>query len=1009
MNTLPSALQSGWKQTHRLLRLATVLGGDALLPEQVRQVEGIGAQEEEGGDAAVGFKLQLTVLSTDAHLNLADLIGQPARLDLLTQASRSQLRPFHGHITAAEQLASNGGFARYRLVIEPWLAFLRYRSDSFIFQNKSVIQIVESLFADYQNQGKLAPQWRWELADKTVYPKRSLTTQYQETDLAFLQRLLAEEGLYYWFEHASAGQGEAGSSLGSHTLVIADHNAAFKPNAQAQIRYTRADATEAADSLQQWAPRQQIQTSAISIASWDYRSLSSRPVTSQAAQAAIVLTQHDDPGVYAYEDRAQGQRLADNQLAALQATTNTIDAQGTVRTLSPASTFSLADHHTGPGEPASYLVLQVTHQARNNFTEAFVKGVADTLGTSPLAADMNQAQGANTPASKSNNNSKNNNSKNSNNNNDNTPLYTNHFTAIPARVPYKPLQADGHGSQLHPKPTLHGTQTAIVVGTGGSPQHTDRDHRLKIQFHWQRGAHASSRTSHPSTDSADNAPANEQSGTWVRVATPVAGANWGSIFLPRIGQEVLVAFLHGDIDRPIILGSLYNGQGATDAQSNQVAGGAASSTGNASAWFPGEAGAHAHNAVLSGLKTQSLDASQTGSGGYNQLVFDDSAGQSRISLATTQANTQLNLGHLKHQHDNQRKPSLGHGAELTTQGAAALRAGSGILLSTDKRANASSTQLDSREAQTQTEQSQQLAKALIETAQKHNAKLKREGKAEAAPDKLTVITALTQTSKSLKAIDVREALGSGGQAASESKPDTKKCWIEDYEKEISINSNGRYFKKYKNDGSEYSFNFPKKYKILVPVKSGNKLTIEVRFKPVAQTGVTEESVGAAKVKFENGIKSYWGGKFKIEINDPECGGKTLNIEYKIVWVTSGENYTLKIHDTYDREGLSGTVMNVSKDTTDWTYAHEFAHCVGLPDEYSYVEDSTETVKYIKPDGTLDVAVSAPSFKSSSDAGATIMSSVDNTKVLKRHGWNIAIETQELLAAKIGRKITCDIK
>jgi type VI secretion system secreted protein VgrG len=101
-------------------------------------------------------------------------------------------------------------------------------------------------------------------------------------------------------------------------------------------------------------------------------------------------------------------------------------------------------------------------------------------------------------------------------------------------------------------------------------------------------------------------------------------------------------------------------------------------------------------------------------------------------------------------------------------------------------------------------------------------------------------------------------------------------------------------------------------------------------------------------------------------------------------------------------------MNVSKDTDDWTYAHEVAHCFGLPDEYSYTTDN-ETVKYFKPDGTEDAAVSAPTFKDKGAADATIMSSVNNTKVLKRHQWYVAIETQELLTAKLGRKIKCDIK
>jgi type VI secretion system secreted protein VgrG len=119
-----------------------------------------------------------------------------------------------------------------------------------------------------------------------------------------------------------------------------------------------------------------------------------------------------------------------------------------------------------------------------------------------------------------------------------------------------------------PRPSLHGVQTAVVVGTasqpGGAHIHTDRDHRIKVQFHWQRGGNASHRLSHSTGD--DNAPASDASGTWVRVAQSVAGANWGAVFTPRLGQEVLVQFVAGDIDRPVVVGVVYNGQGSADAQ-----------------------------------------------------------------------------------------------------------------------------------------------------------------------------------------------------------------------------------------------------------------------------------------------------------------------------------------------------------------------------------------------------------------------------------------------------------
>ena len=220
-----SDLLNEWTQNNRLLRLTTPLGANTLLVESFKGIE----------DLNQGFTYEIMALATDAHIALKSLIGQPVLLEMLTAHSRDELRPFHGHVTHFQNLGANGGFARYRLMVEPWTAYLAFRVDSTTYQDMTVMDIIDSIFADYQaggtlKSGALNPLWRYDIADASLYAKRSLTSQYQESDLAFIQRLMHEEGLFSWFEHAGDN---ASPSFGSHTLVIADHNGALNPTSKA--------------------------------------------------------------------------------------------------------------------------------------------------------------------------------------------------------------------------------------------------------------------------------------------------------------------------------------------------------------------------------------------------------------------------------------------------------------------------------------------------------------------------------------------------------------------------------------------------------------------------------------------------------------------------------------------------------------------------------------------------------------------------------------------------------
>lgn len=738
LSGLAGLLPGGLTQHTRLLRLHTPLGAESLLAERVTIEEGVVPAPAPASPAAC--HIDLLALSTRADLSAADLLGQPVLLELLTSgglagaltgglassATGGDWRPFHGHVTRFARIGSDGGLTRYRLHIEPWLSFLGHRTDAWSFQDMSVLDITEAVLADYQAQGALQPAWRIDVADRAAFPCRSLCTQFNETDLAFLTRLWAEEGLFAWFEHEGAAGDE---HLGRHTLVIADHNGACQPNAQPRIRFTQAGATLKEDALQQWDGVRRVGASALHTASWDHRTVSSHRANQQVAPEhgqPFALLHADQPGHYAYESPTQAERRARLQREAFEAARKRFDGAGTVRTLAPGTTFTLLDHPEHPlsdgAEASTFVVLGVTHTARNNFKF--------------------EGDGAN---------------------DSDEPLYEARLSAQRHSVPVRRLPTDARGRIALHKPLVVGTQTAIVVGTG-EPVHTDRDGRIKVQFHWQRGAQGSHRLGHPAGDC--NAPASQASGTWVRVAQDWAGQNWGGVFVPRLGQEVVIAFLDGDIDRPVVIGAAYNGQGQANGQGNQVGGGAATATGNAPAWFPGDqkSGAlqgHAHASTLSGFRSQSLDSSQSGGGAHNQLVMDDTGGQGRVLLHTTQAQTWLQIGHLLQQHGNQRLQPRGHGLELHTQAQGALRAARGLHLSTHARPGGTTTRaqpLDTREAEQQLQAHAELLQTLHANAQTHKAQLP----GEAAPEQLPARKALGATLASLQATEGGEASDASG-------------------------------------------------------------------------------------------------------------------------------------------------------------------------------------------------------------------------------------------------------
>ncbi|AQQ19994.1 MULTISPECIES: type VI secretion system Vgr family protein [Burkholderia] len=741
MSTQSDLIQAffrGWSQHDRFLWLTTPLGADKLVAESLQGWESL----DRGG-----FRFQLTALTERPDLPLDKLIGASVLIEWQVADGQDARRPFHGHVTAAERVGYNGGLARVRLVVEPWLALLHQRVDSYNFVNASVVEISEQIFAHYA-RGAIAPAWRWALADPAKYANRSLTAQAGESDFAFLERLWAEEGIFYWFEH----QGDAHSTdLGKHTLVLADTNQRFAPAEPEVIGFHQTSDGDPRGGIRQFMNARRWRIGSVARASWDHRSLSTRPSSVRASGAVAPGEDRDVAGPYAFQTAAIGDQRAQQQLDAQRVAALQTEGSGTRRDLRPGLRFAMS-RHPSLDPSRAFVCLRVEHDARANVSADVHGAIAQRLGAIPPGLDiapgepgdaqaLHAAFDATTYAGGALV--------------DGDEVYRNRFAALPFDQAYRPLAPSGHGARVHPVAVMPGAQTSIVVGAG-DPVHTERDHRIRIQHHAQRGQNSASRDEHPR---AANAPADRGAGTWTRMVTSIGGDNWGGVSVPRVGQEVWTEWLEGQPDRPVAVAALYNGQGNADAQHNALAGGPSGSTANAAAWFAG----NDHAAVLTGFKTQDLNASQTGAGGSRQFMLDDTAGQSSARLYTTDHGSGLTLGHINQVQDNRRLADRGYGAELSTQAAAALRAGAGLLISTAPGVN----QMDASAASQVLAQQREMLQGLAKFARKQGAE---PGASTAQPDgvapagdttsPLVAIEGLQQSQVSLGA--TREGSGASG-------------------------------------------------------------------------------------------------------------------------------------------------------------------------------------------------------------------------------------------------------
>ena len=255
--------------------------------------------------------------------------------------------------------------------------------------------------------------------------------------------------------------------------------------------------------------------------------------------------------------------------------------------------------------------------------------------------------------------------------------------------------------RITPKPRTRGPQTAIVVGPKNEEIWVDQYGRVKVQFHWDRVGQR-----------------NENSSCWIRVSMAWAGETFGAAALPRVGQEVVVDFLGGDPDCPIITGRVFNAE-------------------NMPAWRLPE------QSNLSGLRSRELNAGAAGGSRGNHLVLDDLPGKIQAQLKSDHLCSSLSLGHIGRIDGTAgRKDDRGEGAELRTDGHAAVRAARGLLLSTEPRPGADAHITDLGETVARLTAARDLHERQSQTAQ--------EAKAHEAGDQDAVTEALREQNDAIK-------------------------------------------------------------------------------------------------------------------------------------------------------------------------------------------------------------------------------------------------------------------
>jgi type VI secretion system secreted protein VgrG len=395
-----------------------------------------------------------------------------------------------------------------------------------------------------------------------------------------------------------------------HQLVIAnDSTQATAIDGDLAVRFHAAGGQAEEDAIDLWTPVREIAPSSVALSGFNFKTPVPRsvviPTLGQQGDVPEIES-YEYVGAYGFMNSTDGDAIGKLRMEEMEAACRYFEGEGNNRRLLPGRWFQLTDH----------------------FNHSLYKVSRTPGGDEFLVLDVRHVANNNYLA-----------------NSNAEPTYRNSLTCIRRSVPWRP------GRNFNSKSTkILAPQTATVVGPSGPDSiYTDEYGRIRVQFHWDRIGNN-----------------DERSSAWLRVASPWAGAELGASSIPRVGSEVIVQWLDGNPDRPIVTGSVYNER-------------------NMPPWsVPTQQS-------LMGLRSRELAPERGNSAGgrSNHLVLDDTNGQIQAQLKSDHATSQLSLGHITRIENTEgRKDPRGEGWEIATEAWGVARAGKGMLITTEARKNA---------------------------------------------------------------------------------------------------------------------------------------------------------------------------------------------------------------------------------------------------------------------------------------------------------------------------------